>query len=151
MANYNCTTRTNYFEVKDAEALKSLIAKTHSGEDKISIFTRTDKETGKTLYGFGCYSSIDGIPSSEKDEKSEQLEHDLELDYELFLKELQKIVADDDAIIITEAGNEKLRCVCGYSTIITTKEVNTIDLKNVAKVAARQMLNNKDWCSIMSY
>lgn len=151
MANYNCATRTNYFEVKDAEALKSLIAKTHSGEDKISIFTRTDKETGKTLYGFGCYSSIDGIPSPQKNEKSKELGDDLELDHELFVKELQKIVADDDAIIITEAGNEKLRYVCGDSTIITAKEVRTIDLKNAAKVAAKQMLNNKDWSSIMSY
>lgn len=148
MANYGCATRTNYFKVKDVEEFKALIKKTYSGEDGVEIFTRVDSQTGETLYGFGCYSSIDGIVSEEEFEEYVELS---EPDYDAFIEGLQKIVADDDAIIIQETGNEKLRYVCGYATIITSKEVRYINMDSAAIEAAKQMLNNDEWTTSTSY
>ena len=86
------------------------------------------------LYGFiGSYSSIDYCV----DEDDE--------DWDSFVKQIQEVIADDDAMLMTEIGNEKLRYLVGICTIITSKEVRYVDLETTSFQEAKQMLNNEHW------
>lgn len=136
MANYECATRTNYFKVKDAKSFKSLIAQTLAG-DTVDVFTK--KDGNQTLYGFGCLSSIDGLPDNG------------EANYDAWLHQLQNIVDDDDAIIIMETGHENLRYVSGYLTVITSKAIKFRELETVALEIAKNLLNNKNYTTQCIY
>lgn len=136
MANYECATRTNYFKVKDAKSFKSLIEQTLAG-DTVDVFEKKDGD--HTLYGFGSISSIDGLPDNG------------EANYDEWLHQLQKIVADDDAIIIMEAGYENLRYVSGYFTVVTSKAIKNGDLEATALEAAKKLLNNKTYTTQCVY
>ena len=145
MANYESTMRTNYFKVKDEEKFKALMD-TVSAVD-MHLFEDTTSD-GAKLFGFGCYGCISGVPMDTDGnyvEVSVDNNDDYDYDYDVFLVELQKHVAEDDAIIITEAGYEKLRYVNGSSIVITSKEIKYLDITNLAFIEAKKMLNNEKW------
>lgn len=101
MANYESVTRSNYFHVKDEDAFSKFMD-TVSGDD---MHCWSDKdEDGNTLHAFGCDGSIYGVPNGAKDN-----------DFDLFLSELQKHIAPEDAVILMESGHEKLRYVTGFA------------------------------------
>ena len=56
--------------------------------------------------------------------------------------ELQKVVVPGDAILIFEAGNEKLRYVEGSVTVITSHGVTGTSLIEAGKRLAKESLNN---------
>ncbi len=60
MANYEATSRTNYFHVTDEEAYQKLFARL-MGEDSIVSFDEKDTD-GRILHGFGSYSGIEYNP-----------------------------------------------------------------------------------------
>lgn len=60
-------------------------------------------------------------------------------------------VAEDDAVIIMESGNEKLRYVTGCATIITSKGVDGVDVVDIAIQKARELLGNPTWDSQCDY
>ena len=100
MANYECTTRTNYFRVTDEERYKELFGLL-TAEMEIEDFTKEDGE--KILHGFGSYCDIDCYGDEEQE--------NLPADFDEWLEELQKILPEDEAFIYMQAGNEKLRYV----------------------------------------
>lgn len=67
-------------------------------------------------------------------------------EYNAMIDELQKIVDKDSAIIIIDAGHEKLRFVGGGSLVITNKDAVYIDIEDIAIKTAKKMLikDNKD-------
>jgi hypothetical protein len=140
MANYYATIRTNYFSVTDEEKFRRIIGSC-SAEDDILIF---DSEDGTGKVGFACMGSIYGIPPTED-------EDDTESDLDAFYDALQAIIAEDDAIIITEVGYEKLRCLIGHCTVITWNEIQYIDVRNKAVELAGTLLNNKSFSTRMDY
>ncbi len=142
MANYECAVRTNYFHVKDEIAFKELMGKVVCSEDGLDIFERKD-EKGMTMYGFGCYSSIMGIATEGEDKD--------EYSYDKFIDELQKNVEPSDAIIIFEAGHEKLRSIGLYADIITSEGYNMLNLEHMAVESAKNMLKNPDWETRYTY
>lgn len=142
MANYECAVRTNYFHVKDEIAFKELMGKVVCSEDGLDIFERKD-EKGMTMYGFGCYSSIMGIDTEGEDKD--------EYSYDKFIDELQKNVEPSDAIIIFEAGHEKLRSIGLYADIITSEGYNMLNLEHMAVESAKNMLKNPDWETRYTY
>lgn len=142
MANYECAVRTNYFHVKDEFAFKELMGKVVCSEDGLDIFERKD-EKGETIYGFGCYGSIMGISAEGEDED--------EYSYDKFIDELRKNIEPGDAIIIFEAGHEKLRSMGMYADIITSKDHDTLDLSRMAVESAKNMLKNPDWETRYTY
>lgn len=163
MANYECVLRSNYFHVKDEESFRAFM-NTVSGED-IHLWEEKDEKDGITLFGFGCYGSIYGVTGDEDDEEYEENEEededieyeeneddeDEENSYTLFLKGLQEHIADNDAVIICEVGNEKLRYVTGFATVITSDGIETISIDELAISKAREMLNNKEFNTKMDY
>ena len=145
MADYNAVCRTNYFRVTDEARLRDLIARCVSGEViGVQLFqSKADKE----LFAFGCYS---GLPSLTCEACGEQDGYNCD-SCQVLCRELQKIVAGDDAIIITEVGNDKLRYLSASSLIITKKEIQVVQLDNAAQEAAGVMLNNPSYYTQMEY
>lgn len=143
MANYYGNTRTNYFHVKDEAAFREFMGKVVGDEDGIELWIRQDAQ-GNTLFGFGVYGCISGIPVPVLDENGEDT-GDTENDYDAFISGLQQHVAEDDAIVIFEAGHQKLCYVGGGALIITAKETYYIDLQTSACKKAAELLQNDKW------
>ena len=137
---YYCTIRTNYFHVKDEDAFRKLIGRAYGREDSIQLFEDEDAE-GNPVFGFGLYGRIAGVKVTTED-GDEDFD---ESSYDEFLYALQECVAEGDAIIILEAGNDKLRFVVGNATIITSKDCTDLSLKQLAAQHAAAMLGNPSW------
>jgi len=142
MANYYATIRTNYFAVKDEDAFRALMDKVY-GEDEIKIFEHP-QEDGSVLFGFGCFGGISGLAGDEGDDDDGSA-------LDCFYDELQKLIKDDDAIIITEIGSEKLRYLVAVSTVITQTEICIIDLNTLSVRQAGEALGNAKFVTQMHY
>lgn len=136
MANYMCTVRTNYFHVKDAEKFKEIMEQVQGYEDEVKLWEETDQD-GNPVFGFGCESGIAGIPCAPDDNGETEIDDD---SYDRFIEMLQECVADDDAVIIMEAGHEKLRYVVGSAEIITSRSTKYLDISRLAVKTAGKML-----------
>ena len=137
MANYYGYTRTNYFRVTDEEKYSELFSHLVGNDDYIEDFTKT--KDGIILHGFGCQGVIQAIPMDEDPEVAEEWDDD----FDGFLKELQKILPDNEAFIFTEVGHEKLCYLVGYSLIVTRNEIKSIDINDDAVELACKMLNDE--------
>ncbi len=146
MANYCCTVRTNYFHVKDEEEFRALMARVYGCEDSVELWEDKDDD-GKTVFGFGVYGGISGVRNAQDDE-NEDCDDSA---YDEFIDGLQKCVADDDAIIILEAGNEKMRYVVGSAIIITSKDYEYLDIATLATKRAAYILRNPKWQTRCEY
>jgi hypothetical protein len=142
MANYCGRTRTNYFRVTDEEKFRQVMANVLCSDDDLEIFEE-DGESGKK-FGFCCCGVIQGTKQLLDDE-------DCEEDYDEFIRLLQEVVADDDAIIITEVGYEKLRYLVGRSEIITKTGFKVISLRDATLEAAKTLLGNPDYDTEVEY
>lgn len=146
MANYCCAVRTNYFHVKDEEKFRELMNRVCGAEDSVDLWESTDK-LGNKVFGFGLYSQLIGLRNSDDD-------YDADIDdnsYDEFIFGLQECVEDDDAIIIFESGNEKLRYVVGMATVITSQDCSYINMESLAIATASHMLNNSQWTTKCCY
>lgn len=142
MANYNCTIRTNYFRVKDADKFKAFMSDVYSSEDEIEVFEETDKD-GVARYGFGCCGQIRGVcPTNEDGIFSE---------YAAFIEGLQELVAEDDAIIIFETGSDGLRYFTGTADVITTNGHKYLRIEDWATKVAAKMLHNPEFTTRVTY
>ena len=137
MANYVSITRTNYFHVKDAEAFRAFIDNV-SGDD-LKLWDEKD-DKGDTVFAFGCEGFIYGVQNEDEND-----------DYDLFIKNLQEYIADNDAVILTSAGHEKLRYVTGYVAVITGSDIQHVNINDIALSKAREMLGNPDFSTQMDY
>ena len=153
MADYYCKIRTNYFSVTDEEKFKKIIASCRAA-DTIEIFDEKQKD-GSVKYGFFCDGSIHGLPDTEDETLESEDEYDSDEDYDYnydaFCEALQAILPDNDAILITEIGNEKMRYLVGDCTIITRKDIKVITLRDEAMTLARKMLKNPNYKTKTEY
>ena len=138
MANYCCTIRTNYFHVKDEDSFRNLMSLVYGCEDSVELWEEKDKN-GKTVFGFGVYGGISGLRDSDTDDIDD------DSSYDDFIDRLQESVAEDDAIIILEAGSEKMRYIVGSATIITSSGFKYMDITDLAVAQAAEMIGNSMW------
>ena len=144
MANYECVIRTNYFHVKDRDRFRALMDVVTAGN--LESWEKDDGN-GSSVFAFGSYGTVYGIPHLVEggeygvDEES----------YDEFLYQLKDLVAEDEAVIIMEAGHEKLRYVSGNATIVTSKTVEYIDLEQAALKLCRKLLHDPDYDPAMCY
>lgn len=151
MANYESTVRTNYFHVKDAEKFRAVMRRVYGYEDAVELWEEKDKGGGP-VFGFGVYGGISGIlPDLESGNDGGDNYDPDGCSYDDFLEALQQCVADDDAVIILESGNEKMRYVVGAATIITAKEIRYLDITDLAVEEASKMLGNPGWETVCDY
>lgn len=136
MANYVCTSRTNYFRVTDEEKYEALFSRLYCPDgDEISALTKT--ENGVTRHGFGSYGQIwYKDPALDEDEEDYQEDDCINM----FLEELQKILPEDEAFILFEAGHTKLQHVSGDAIVATADTIEYVNLRNAALAAARKIL-----------
>lgn len=144
MANYISFTRSNYFRVTDPEAFKKIISCIITDEDSLELWERT--ENGTTYYGFGAYSSICGLRHEAGD-----IDNDDEFEIEAVYEALTKVVAPDDAIIITEIGYEKLRYLVAYAVVIICEKTELVELREASIDAACSLLGNPNFDTRMEY
>lgn len=146
MANYCCTIRTNYFHVNDEKKFRELMDRVYGSEDTVELWESKDKD-GNTVFGFGVYGGIAGVKNAKED-------YDEDVDetaFDEFVGGLQECVAKDDAVIILESGNEKMRYVVGSATIITNDGYEYLDITSIASKRAAEMLKNPDWKTRCDY
>lgn len=144
MSNYYGITKTNYFHVNDPEEFKKLMRRVVSDDGDIDLWEAKDKD-GNPIFAFGGYSSISGVyPIKNNNDDSEDEDYD-EADYDLFTSELQKMIVDGEAIIITEIGHEKLRYLTAYAVVITKDDCQYVNLERRAAVKAKDMLGNQEY------
>lgn len=144
MANYCCTIRTNYFHVKDEDSFRNLMSRVYGCEDSVELWEEKDKN-GKTVFGFGVYGCISGLRDTDTDDIDD------DSSYDDFIDRLQESVAEDDAIIILEAGSEKMRYIVGSATIITSSVVKYMSITDLAVAQAAEMIGNSMWGTKCEY
>lgn len=133
MANYCELARTNYFKVTDEEKLNEIIAQCHGNEDTIHLCHKIDAN-GTKRFMFYCEGSILGFRCDEDF-----------YNYDSFCSALQKILPEDEAIMITEIGHEKMRYLYGGIVVITKDNYQCQNLDRIGRRIAKDMLGNKDW------
>ena len=136
MANYYEMPRTNYFKITDSDKFKEICEEITS-ESGVE-FDVTEKD--EKLYG--CISSESIIMLNDEDESA---------NIERFYEKLQTVLEEDDAIIFTSIGHEKLRYLVGMITVITKDDIQYINLEDKAMELARTMLKNPEWNTVNSY
>lgn len=140
MANYTAKFLTNYFSVTDDEKFKNLVALCQA-DDEIEIYEK-QQPNGSVKYGIGCEKNIHGIPE-EGEEYAESIG--------FFYKSLQELIPSDDAVIITEIGNEKLNYFVACCIVITRGEIKSIDARSEAVKLAADMLKNPNFTTELDY
>jgi hypothetical protein len=143
MANYIAATRTNYFKVTDEEKLCALLDKCTTDEDDSVVLCPKIENDGSKTFSFYCEGALMGIAIGDEDSP--------EYDFEEFIRELQSILPDDEAVIITEVGREKMRYLVGEARIITKNDFSFLSLDVLSRNAACDMLKNSNWTTQNNY
>ena len=125
MSNYIGRHRTNYFRVEDEAQFRAFMAP-YTKEHEIEIWDKEDIE-GNKRFAFGGH--VDP-PIHEDDE---------------FVPGLQACLAQDDAVIITEIGYEKLNYLVASAFIVTKDKMEDVDLWREAVDKAMGMLVDDGW------
>lgn len=140
MANYHCAIRTNYFHVKDPAVFRQFMSRVYGADDCVELWEEKDSN-GQTVFGFGCYGGISGLRDAAED-TSETVS---ETAYDEFIRRLQQHIREDDAVIILEAGQDKLCYLVGSAEIITCNGHEYLDISDLAQAHASAMLGNPGW------
>ena len=145
MSQWYGNTRTNYFRVNNEEKYKELFKHLVSDSgDNIADFSKNQND--EVLHAFGTYGSIDFLEKIPQENNE-----DLEYNFDCFISELQKILPDNEAFIMIESGNEKLRTVTGYALVVTRDKIQNIELRDWAVSTAKQLLNNPNFETQVEY
>jgi len=140
MANYNAKYLTNYFAVTDEMKFKSLISSCQA-EAEVEVFEEKQPD-GNVKFGFGCLGIIHGA-TEDGDDCADNINS--------LYGPLQELLPPDEAIVITEIGNEKLNYFVACCTVITRNDIQCIDARNEAVKLAGTMLNNPDFTTKTDY
>lgn len=138
MADYNGRVLTNYFRVEDEQALRSLLNRC-AANGKIEVYQKMIN--GVAHFSFRCMGEIYGVSDSEDDEG----------DYGEFIVCLQSLLPKGEALILLEAGGEKLNYLRGVALVLTKYSSETIDIKLEALQSARDQLDNPVYDTRMDY
>jgi len=122
MADYYCKSRTNYFKVKKINDFKAELNKYSTGEGGMHIW-----EEKEGLVALGSYGSLVTLYDEDADDWIEIFEI------------LQKHMEDGEAVIIAEAGSEKLRYLTTFAWLVTQDDVRFVDAVNEVITDAMQI------------
>lgn len=129
MSSYISATRTNYFHVKDVDDARLKLSLIYGDEFE---FWETMDSNGVPVFGFGCYGTIAGASN---DGSAGNFDNMLDI--------LQDVVAENDAVIIMEVGNEQLNYVLGRVHVVTSTTIRCMSIDEWAISTARGLLKNQ--------
>jgi len=151
MANSVYKTRTNYVHVTDEETFREICKFGCTTElEPLTVITAKD-ENGEDTFGFYADGDIEGYILNDNgtiadfNAKDFDSEKDWEKSFDRFVEDLKSVVAPDDALIITTIGSEKMRWLSSNLFVITHDEIKELNLLEMAKQTAREMLSNEHW------
>lgn len=126
--NYYGKMRTNWFRITDEKKLLELLDKLEGEE--LNIRRESD------FVCITCWGQIyfDEEPIGDSS----------------FYNQIQAIIAEDDAMVVTEIGSEGLRYFCAYADIITKKEITYVDLEQQVLFKVAELLE-VSWLSSFNY
>ena len=133
MADYQCSSRTNYFKVKKLNDFKAALKNKAFCEDSISIWEK------EGMVALGAYGSITTYYDEETDDMKE------------IFSILQEHMEDDQVIIMQESGYEKLRYVTGFAWVITKDTIEFIDVLDVAIKRAERLADGVETNNLLPH
>lgn len=149
MANSVYKTRTNYVHVTNVNKFKEICRLGCTTElEPLTVIAARDADS-KAIYGFYAEGDIEGYILNDDgtiaDFNAEDFdsEKDWETTFDRFIDDLKSVVAPDDALIITTIGSEKMSWLSANAFVITHDEIKELNLAEIAKQNAREMLDNK--------
>ena len=127
MANYFSTSRSNYFRVKDEEALER--GRPLGGPD---CWIRGGSAEESSDTHFALAANEGGWPTDRWDEEANDY-----LDSAVYDEIAEHLVPGDVAIFM-EVGNEKLRYLCGQAIAVNAEgEQRSVDLVGIYDIASK--------------
>lgn len=134
MANDITTIRSNVFQVTDIDKFKKIMDKVYTYENEIEVVIDNEKEK---KVSFGAYDDIIGFVDKNNEAYDDS--------YDDFLHELQTIIPNGEACIITTIGHCKLRYLYAYANIVTNNQIESTDLisDTAIDIAVRLTQNNE--------
>lgn len=139
MSNYIEAIRSNEFKIKQGskEQLEKILNNL-CGED---VYTDIIERADGTYGWLGCYGGLTGLDIEKYFADNEELiEKYQDAEYNAMADELQKIIDENSALILIDAGHEKLRYVGGGALIITSETSKYIDLAKMASETAQKLI-----------
>jgi hypothetical protein len=123
--NYNEQARTNYFKVKDKEALERFVE---------LIDAELDWEDGQA-----CILAECGIPPSVTDEETEE---DVDIN---MVEEAKKFLADGEILVLQGNGSEGMRIFTGFAVAFDNKGNSvSLSLDDIYAKAAKKFKVKQD-------
>ena len=141
MSVFNCVSRTNHFHVKDVDAFCAFMKRVQGEDCTVDLFMEQDAD-GKPVFCFGSYGYILGVTDCGASPESPDF---YDVAYEYMLTELQRHVADGDAIVLIEVGHEKLNFVRSAAVVITSSSVAQLDFMTAITELCRGRLGSDSW------
>ena len=121
MANYYGHARSNYFNVKDADAFRTWVSST----DGLAFL-----EKGNSFAIYSDDGDCGGWPSDRFDEEAQD-----HVDFDLPI-ELSKHLQEGSVAVLMEVGAEKMRYLVGYAQAVDSDgQVETISLDDIYMIA----------------
>lgn len=133
MSEYGAACRTNWFHVTDPERLRRLIASVRTLQGNPIMLWKSKDKLQRDVYAFGGYGTIADVYSCAS-------ENEDDFEYGPFITDLSEILTDDEAVVISEIGNDKLQYIVAYAVVVTKYEIRTVDLFNASVQEAEEML-----------
>lgn len=113
----------------------------YGADNSVELWEEQDTD-GQTVFAFGSYGGISGLRDAPDID---------EAGYDAFIHDLQQHIREDDAVIILEAGREKLCYLVGCAEIITCNDRECLDISDLAQHHAANMLGNPNWETSLDY
>ena len=132
--------QSNFFHVKNEGTFLYLMDCICGVDENVRITEAID-QNDKTIYSFSLRGGLAGVRNLES---SPNCEFD-ENAYDKLVSRLQRCVADDDAIILTEVNTDGLDDSIGRGTIITADRIEDMPFEDFLIHRAREILGRPEW------
>lgn len=148
MADYTAIARTNYFRVKDLDALRAELKSyglEPGGWDSSRDGMILDAEPTNKPEGAIAFFCNGTWPSLDEDSTADRLVDDADAELpdagdERLLELIGRHLVDTDVAVFLEIGNEKMRYLGGSATAINARgEVRTVNLESIYSLAAAEI------------
>ena len=142
-------TRTNFFRVTDKASFYKLMEKVHVTDDGELCIWELEKDPSKVA--FGCYGEIVGFMKAYPDIELPGMDKPVTIydvyddGYDDFLKELQELLPEQEACLITDISHTKLQSVHAHIATVTKHSISYEGIWDTAVQKVRDQFDICNW------